>query len=488
MKAVIYARYSSDHQREESIEGQIRECKEYAERESIAILGTYIDRAQSAKTDNRPEFQRMIKDSEKGLFNLIIVWKLDRFARNRYDSAHYKHLLAKQNVRVISATERLSDTPEGQLMESVLEGFAEYYSAELAVKVNRGMMENALKCKFNGGIIPLGYRIDENQYYQIDPITAPVVREVFIDYANGKTMKRIVDTLDAKGIRNTVGGKMNINGVTYMLKNRRYLGEYKFRDITVENAFEPIVSLELFDSVQERMKRNKKAPSRSKALAEHYLLTTKLFCGKCGAMMSGESGTGRNGTHRYYRCYHTRKKTCDKKSVKKAWIEDLIIYNVMELLNDEPLIDEIVDTLFQLQGQASSELPLLQSQLAEVEKAANNMLNAIQNGIFNEFTKKRLDELEERKNQLETAILQEQIKNPVLTKEQIKFWITKWRDVDIQSWEQKQRLVDIFVNSIYVYDDEIKLIFNYKDSEKTITLAEVEGSPVSQDGEPRKTA
>ena len=155
MKAVIYARYSSDNQREESIEGQIRECTAYAEKNGITVLKHYIDRACSAKTDDRPEFQHMIKDSEKGLFALILVWKLDRFARNRYDSARYKNQLKKNGVKVVSATELISDKSEGVLLESILEGMAEYYSADLAEKVSRGLTENALKCKHNGGPAPL---------------------------------------------------------------------------------------------------------------------------------------------------------------------------------------------------------------------------------------------------------------------------------------------------------------------------------------------
>ena len=169
MKAVIYARYSSDNQREESIEGQIRECTAFAEKNNITILRHYIDRAFSAKTDNRPEFQNMIKDSGKRLFDMIIVWKLDRFARNRYDSARYKAALKKNGVKVVSATEVISDGAEGIILESVLEGYAEYYSADLSEKVVRGMTENALKCKYNGGTRPIGYLIDDDQCFQTRP-------------------------------------------------------------------------------------------------------------------------------------------------------------------------------------------------------------------------------------------------------------------------------------------------------------------------------
>ena len=156
MKAVIYARYSSDNQREESIEGQIRECMEYAERNDITVLCNYIDRAMSARTADRPEFQRMIRDSEKHLFDIVLVWKLDRFSRDRYDSAHYKHILKKNSVKVLSAKENISEGPEGIILESMLEGYAEYYSAELSEKIHRGQKENALKCKSNGGNLPLG--------------------------------------------------------------------------------------------------------------------------------------------------------------------------------------------------------------------------------------------------------------------------------------------------------------------------------------------
>ena len=222
MNAVIYARYSSDSQREESIDGQLRECKAFAAKNDFQIIGTYIDRALSAKTDNRPDFQKMIKDSASGKFEVIIVWKLDRFARNRYDSAHYKSVLRKNGVKIVSATEIISDNPEGILLESMLEGMAEYYSAELAEKVIRGLKENALKCKYNGGTLPIGYTTDSNQCFQIDPLTAPIVLDAFKHYADGATMREITDEMNIRGVRTKRGGKININCVTRMLHNRKY--------------------------------------------------------------------------------------------------------------------------------------------------------------------------------------------------------------------------------------------------------------------------
>ena len=201
MKAVIYARYSSDSQREESIEGQLRECKEYAERNGITVLSTDIDRALSAKTDNRPDFQRMIKDSANGLFDIVLVWKLDRFARNRYDSAHYKAILKKNGVKVVSAKEAIAEDSTGILLESLLEGYAEFYSVELSEKIHRGQKENALKGLNNGGGIPLGYVLGSDKRLAVDPMTAPVVLEIFTRYADGETVRSIVESLNERGLQ-----------------------------------------------------------------------------------------------------------------------------------------------------------------------------------------------------------------------------------------------------------------------------------------------
>ena len=487
MKGVIYARYSSDNQREESIEGQLRECKDYAERNGITILGTYIDRALSAKTDNRPEFQKMIKDSAKGLFDVVLVWKLDRFARNRYDSARYKNLLKKNGVKVISARENISEGSEGIILEAMLEGYAEYYSAELSEKVIRGLTDNALKCKYNGGTVPMGYYIDEQQFYQIDPKTAPVVLEMFTKYSEGATMQELVNLLNSRGMRSIRGGKITLNIMNHLLKNRRYMGEYSYRDVVKEDGIPAIVPKELFERVQERLAKNKKAPARHKA-EDDYLLTTKLYCGKCGSFMVGESGTSHTmKVHRYYRCVNTKKKKlCDKKAVKKDWIEDLVVnYTMKAIMNDE-VMERLIDTLMELQKKESTDLPLLKKQLAETEKGINNMLNAIQAGIFTPSTKQRLDELEETKSQLEVSILQEEMHKPLLTREQIAFFIYRFRKFDVTKREQRQRLIDSFVNAVYLYEDKIILTFNYKDGSKTITLADVEGSDLSSFGAPKR--
>ena len=473
MTAVIYARYSSDNQREESIEGQIRECTAYAEKNGITIVKHYIDRAVSAKTDNRPEFQQMIKDSDKKLFDIVLVWKLDRFARNRYDSARYKTQLKKNGVKLMSATEIISEGPEGIILESVLEGYAEYYSADLSEKVIRGMTENALKGKFSGGAIPFGYTINADRRFEIDPLTAPFVAETFQRYNDGQTMREIRDWLNEKGIKNKRGGPMSFNVIQHMLSNRRYIGELKYRDILIPDAIPPIVSVEIFNEVQEKMLKNKKAPARRKA-EDDYLLTTKLFCGHCGALMFGESGTSRTGeVHRYYKCATAKKhKGCKKKTVRKQWLEDLVVNQTMQLVRDDAAMESIIAKVMELQDQENTNLPLYEKQLRDAESGIQNMLNAIQAGILTSSTKERLEQLEETKRELEARIAEEKLAKPKIKEEFIRFWLMRFRKLDMSLKDQRQALVDTFINSIYLYDDKVLITFNYKEGTQTITFEE----------------
>ena len=489
MKAVIYARYSSDSQREESIEGQLRECTEYAERNGMTVLGTYIDRALSAKTDNRPEFQRMIKDSAKGLFDVVLVWKLDRFARNRYDSAHYKAILKKNGVKVVSAKEAIAEDSTGILLESLLEGYAEFYSVELSEKIHRGQKENALKGLNNGGGVPLGYVLGKDKRLSIDPLTAPLVLEVFTRYADGETITEIKKSLNERGLRTKKNKPFSINSFTVMLKNRKYIGEYRYQDVVIPGGVPAIVPVELFDKVQARLEKNKHAPAMRKAV-EAYLLTTKLFCGKCGCMMAGESGTSGTGKkHCYYKCGSAKRKTgCDKKAVKKDWIENIVVSHAWQIVMDDDTLSRIADMLIDLQKKESTMLPALKSQLQETEKGIENMLNAIQQGILTQATKQRLEELEAAKERLTVSILQEELQKPKLTKDEVLIWLHAFRNLDPTKPEHRQRLIDSFVNAVYVYDDRIVLTFNYRDGTETVTLDDINSSDLDGGAPPIKIA
>ena len=490
MNAVIYARFSSDRQREASIEGQIRECTEYAKRNDITVVGSYIDRALSASkdTEKRLDFLKMINDSGKGLFDTVLVWKLDRFARDRYDSAHYKHILKKNGVKVVSATEGITSGPEGIILEAMLEGMAEYYSAELSEKIRRGQKENALKGMNNGSTAPLGYVLNgSTKKLDIEPAEAPVVLEIFKRYAEGEDLKKLRDSLNARGLTTKKGFPFTYTTLAAMLKNRKYIGEYKYGDIVIPGGIPAIVPQDIFDRAQERLIKNQKTPAAAKA-DERYLLTSKLFCGKCGAQMVGESGKSRTGKmYHYYKCLSAKRKTgCDKKAVKKDWIEDIVVNQTMAVVMNDRLMERIADRLLAIQGAESYDIKLMGRELSEVEKGIENILNAIQAGIFSQSTQKRLTELERRKEQLEKAILTEKLKRPALDREEISFFLHRFCNIDVTVPEQRQRLIDCFINAVYVYDDKIVLVFNYKNGTKTVKLNELRGSDLNMACPPTK--
>ena len=474
MTAVIYARYSSDNQREESIEGQIRECTAYAEKNGITVVKHYIDRALSAKTDNRPDFQQMIKDSEKRLIDIVLVWKLDRFARNRYDSAHYEYQLERNHVKLVSATEPISDSPAGIMVKSMLTGMAEYYSAELSEKVVRGMTENVLKGKYNGGTIPIGYTVDEEKFFQIDPLKAPFVVEAFQRYNDGATMKELMNWLNDSGVTTNRNQKFTYNSIQTLLTNRRYIGENRFKDIVMPDSIPVIIEKELFDSVQDKIAKNRRAPARHKA-EDDYLLTTKLFCGMCGAMMFGECGTSRNkNVHHYYKCANAKRtKTCKKKTVRKEWLEDLVVNETMKMIRDDDCIRSIVDAVMILQEQENTVLPLLEKQMKDIERGIENLLNAIQEGILTSSTKGRLEKLEAQQKELEIRIAEEKLAKPKVSADFVKFWLTNFRKLDPNVKSHRETLINTFVNAVYLYDEKVLITFNYKDGTKTITFDEI---------------
>jgi site-specific DNA recombinase len=491
MKAVIYARYSSDSQREESIEGQLRECTEYAERNGITILRSYIDRALSARTADRPEFQNMIKDSEQKLFDVVLIWKLDRFSRDRYDSAHYKRILKKNGVKVVSVKENISDGPEGIILESMLEGYAEYYSAELSEKIQRGQKENALKCKNNGGNTPLGYVVGTDGVLAVDPLTAPLVTEIFTRYDSGESISEITASLNGRGLKTKKGKAFKIGGISLILKNRKYIGEYQYGSVIIPKGIPAIIDDDLFDRVQRRMAFNKKAPAKAKA-TEEYLLTPKLFCGTCERLMAGESGTSstKGVKHYYYKCGGAKRKLgCKRKAVRKHWIERAaVLVTVQRVLQDDE-ISRIAEAIVALQEKEDTSLPAMRQQLTECEKAIDNMLNAIQMGVLTASTKERLEKLEMQREELKLSILQAQMARPRYTKEQVVSWISRFKYGNVDDPQYQKQIIDTFINSIYVFDDKLVFTYNFKDGTETITLAEIQaafGSDLTQVAPPRK--
>ena len=463
----LYMRYSSDRQSDQSIEGQLRDCRAYCKLMGYRIAAIYVDRAVTARKDSekRVSFQQMISDSDKRLWEYVLVWKLDRFARNRADSAMYKFRLKKNGVRVISATERISENPEGIILEAVLEGMAEFYSAELSQKITRGMRESALKGHSIGGHVPLGYKIVDHKLV-IDPNTAPIVQEAFQLYSQGETVADICRLFNSKGYRTAKGAEFNRNSFKSMFRNKRYIGIYTYKDIEVEGGVPAIIDKELFEEVGRRLSVNAEAPARGKAKVD-YLLSGKLFCGHCGASMVGESGTSKTGTvHHYYKCYNKKNHhSCDKKPVKKEWIETIVAQNAKALLTDE-VIEELADMAIAQTEQDlrdNTRIPELSERKKEAEKSIANIMKVIEKGVASDALINRLTELEKEVKQLDILLQQEEQYVFRIDRWQIIYWLERFKDGDIEDPDFKRHLIDLMVNSVTVWDepDDFKFVTAY---------------------------
>lgn len=454
--AVIYARYSSDSQNEQSIEGQLRVCEEYAKRNDIIILNTYIDRAMTGRNDNRPDFQRMLKDSSRKEWNFIIVYKFDRFARNRYETAIHKKELKDNGVKVLSAMENIPDTPEAIIFESMLEGYAEYYSAELAQKVKRGMFETRRKGLYQGGGLLYGYKIDGRKIV-IDENNAAVVRFMYEQYANGVFVKDIIRTLTEKNI--FYKGKPFVrNSVYNILRNEKYSGIYKHNDEVVDNMYPQIVPTNVFNQVRRKVAANKYGKKSVKA---DFLLRQKLICGNCGQPMHGESGTTKNGSRiYYYKCYGRKKRLndCNKSMIRKEEIENLVTDTIVQKLSEPNLINIIVSKILQRQEKSiceNSALSLLIKQKKQVDTAIDNIVAAIERGIVTNATNKRLQSLEAQQQELERQILIERSKQSI-----------KISAADIKQFyssalnENSKILINLLIEKIILFDDKVEIYFN----------------------------
>ena len=380
--AVIYARYSSDKQTEQSIEGQLRVCNEYAERNGLAIVDTYMDRATTGTNDNRPAFQKMLSDSDKPvIWDIVLVYAIDRFGRNAIEVAVNKQRLRKNKKTLISATQRTSDNIDGTrnldgiLLENVYIGLAEYYSAELAQKVKRGLKENRLKGLYTGGSLTYGYKV-ENKRVLIDEDQATVVNEIFNMYANGYMAREIIDSLHSRGI--SYNGKPFLyNAIYNLLHNEKYIGKYKVNNEVFTNIYPQIVPLDLFETVQRRLIHNKLG-QKSKEIV--FLLKGKVYCGYCGKHINGDSGTSHTGKKMfYYTCANKKKNknNCKKKTISKDELEQTVLDMAMELFTTKINLDIICDEIIRVHQKNITEqsvLHLLQNEKAKAEKSLRNIM------------------------------------------------------------------------------------------------------------------
>ena len=464
--AVIYARYSSDSQSEQSIEGQIHVCKDYAEKNDIIVIDTYIDRAMTGTNDNRVAFQKMLKDSSNHQFSIVLVYKLDRFSRNKYESVIHKKTLKDNGVSLISCMENIPNTPEGTLMETLLEGFNQYFSEELTQKVNRGLRESWLKGNATGGKKVFGYDIIDKKYV-INEYKKNIVIRVFRLYADGYRARVIAEQLNELGYHRINGKKFDEKYVLWILHNSRYTGIVEHHKVKYDKIFPRIIDDDLWNKVNAINEENKIAPSRKKEIYD-YILSGKLICGECKHKMYGESGTSHTkDIYYYYVCGSRRKKKCpcNMKSVKKQELEDFVMRAITDTLNSEENIKFLTDEIFEYHKQHANDnasLKLLEQREKEINKACQNMIKAIEQGIITEMTKSRLSELETELEQIKIEITKEKHKsNLLLTKEDIDQFLRKQVFEDTINIKIRKALVNTFVREIYLYNDAVVILFNY---------------------------
>lgn len=454
--AVIYARYSCDAQTEQSIEGQLRVCEEYAAKNDILILDTYIDRAMTGTNDMRPDFQRMIRDSGKKQWTYVIVYKLDRFSRNKYEATVHKNTLKSNGVKVVSAMENIPDSPEGIILESLLEGMNQYYSAELAQKVRRGMRETRLKGNYQGGHLPFGYVACDKKVI-IDEEKAEIVRFIFEQFASGVFVKDIIATLTANGILHK-GKPFPMNTIYGILKNEKYSGTYMLGDEVVDKIYPPIISQEVFSRVRAKVNANKYG---KRSIAVVYLLRHKMKCGYCGESIIAECGTSHQGDRRYYYKCHGRKNLrngCRQKAFRKETLEQFVLDAILEELKKPHNIEYITKGLLTLQEsqiKTSSTLGILEKERKQNESAIENIMSAVERGFYTATANKRMRELEERQSELDRLIIIERSKMQVkVSAEEIRAFY------EAALMQEPQMLINYLVKEIIVYDDAIHIYFN----------------------------
>lgn len=464
--AVIYARYSSDKQTDQSIEGQLRVCNEYAERNGLAIVDTYIDRATTGTNDNRPAFQKMLADSDKPvIWDIVLVYAIDRFGRNAIEIAVNKQRLRKNKKTLISATQRTSDNIDGTrnldgiLLENVYIGLAEYYSAELAQKVSRGLKENRTKGLYTGGTLTYGYKV-KDKHVLIDEDQANIVREIYTMYANGHMANEIIDVLTERGVMNNTGKPFRSNAIYKILHNSKYIGRYEVNGDVFTNIFPPIIEQDLYEQVQRRIAHNKLG---QKSRDTDFLLKGKIVCGYCGKHINGESGTSCTGKVMYYYKCANRKKNklnCSKKAIPKDELEQIVLDMAMDILTSEVDLEIIVNEIIRVNQKSiadHSTLNILLEQKAKAEKSMANVMKAIEEGIIYDVTKNRVKELQDQLDDLSAKILVEQYKQENgITREQAMEYITSG-----VRQESPQLLIDLMVVKIELFDDEIVVWFNY---------------------------
>ena len=490
-RAIAYARFSSDLQREESIEAQTRAIQQYCDANGFVLLTVFADRGISGTSDNRPEFQRMISAATKGEVDAVIVHKLDRFARNRYDSAFYKNILKKNNVKLISVLENLQDSPESVILESVIEGMNEYYSLNLSREVRKGLQENALECKVTGGPPALGYSVDRNtQKYIINEYEAEAVRLIFRMYLDGYSYTEIIDSLNSKGYRTRRGIPFAKNSLYAILRNERYTGVYIYVKDSTKNPkgkyvrhgeYDPdaviripggipaIISEEEFQLVQAKMKERQHKAAKFSAKQE-YLLSGKIYCGECGSPYAGNSRKPRPDHPLYisYKCTrrNQRDTKCNNPEINRDKVERIVLDKLSNTLFNPEVIPTLVteyNTYIASQnGGALERIDALRKEIRDTERKINNAVNLmIETGSA--ALKNKLCELEQSKERLlfELSETEAALKQSEFSEDQIRRLFHKAKQqLKDGTLANRRMVIDQYINKVLIYPDKIEVYMN----------------------------
>lgn len=472
-RGVIYARYSEGpRQTDQSIEGQVDDCKAYAAANNIAIVKVYADRHVSGKSvSGRDEFLQMIEDAQDGKFDVVIVWKVDRFGRSREDIALNKIKLRKAGVKLLYAKENIPDSPEGILLESLMEGLAEYYSADLKQKVTRGHCESAKKGKFTVGLLPRGYKKDAEQHIIIDEAIAPTIREAFHLYVEGAQLNEIREYLFAHGIKGSHNTLPSKSVVYRLVRNEHYLGHFDFHGIPIPAP--AIIDEETFRAAEKRSAEAQIGGGSAKAKVD-YLLSCKCVCGYCGELVSGVCGRSHTGTmYHYYGCLHCKK----LKAIPQKALEDAVIgRTVSDVLTDE-MIGRIADRIMELQSKQkdTARIAELKREIAGAKKQMDNIVEAIAVS-GNTLLTQKLDDLTRQRELYEEELSRLEIEKPLVPRELIVSWLDSFRAGDVSDPTVRKRIVKNFVGAIILTNEEIDIIYNVSDTKKARDPKEVAGS------------
>lgn len=473
--AIIYARYSSHNQRDVSIEQQIEACRKHAAELGLTITDTYEDRAISGRTDNRPAFQRMMRDAEDGKFQYVLAWKSNRMGRNMMQAMVNESRLMDCGVKVFYAEEDFDDSAAGRFALRSMMNVNQFYSDNLAEDVRRGLMDNASKCMANGRQ-PLGYKRGEDGKVVVDEPAAAIVREIYTRIASGEMFMDIARDLNRRGIKTQSGSEWNKSSFKVLCRNERYRGIYIYGDTRIEGGIPPIVDDVLWYKVQEVLNVKKSKNRHHCPSDEDYLLTGKLRCGKCGGYMIGMSGRSKTGdVHHYYACQNRRVgHTCDKKNIRRDVIEPAVAQAIKQYCLTDDAIEWITDQTIAYWEDEDRKLQIgsIENDLSAVQSSISNVMKAIEMGVITETTRDRLIELERQQTDLKSklALAKEEIVH--VDRKDLISSLLAFRHGNVHDRAYQEKLFNAFLIAVYVYDDDhLKLVFNSFGKDDTVNIA-----------------